>query len=346
MRRLALLVLCAPLAGRCAGVTVSVRVAQAGAFAGVRNTLFTTWLPPGHAVAGLSGRVTLAGNAPGFSEALVLLGYAGDDQAGCARTNNTVITGMPTVSRVWAVILKANDDQPVSLPVSVALRAPVTPPHPQAGACLTTLVSAGYPFLSRDRPLYTTTEVALTVATVPPSRKVLALGVGGEFRFAAGSPAPRATYVGIKANRALSLDAIAGSVSAAPVSGAPVQAHWGVVQGQWRVGTDFVVVPAPACAAANFQGHPVNDAFSILRLAKPAEVAPPSGSVTVARLPLAGRDMAAVQSAGFKDFAPAKPTRLNPGDCLIAFEGPAPGYASGELDVENQSTIYVGDTSR
>ncbi len=313
---------------------ITLTVAQTGADSGIRNRLFTTWLPAGQGFAGLDGRTSLAGNAPGFSEALVLLGTTPDDRAACARRNATVIPGMPTVSRLWAGILKANDATPVSIPVSVSLAQPV-PPATGAGTCLVTLVSAGYVFLRRDAALYTTTRVQLAVAVAPgAAAPVQAFGMGGEFRFAPGT----ANYVGIRANRRFAVDAVAASVSAAPVSGAPEAAQWGTMpRGGWRVDTAFLYLPAPACAAAHLRGHQPGPDYDVLRLADPAALPRPAGAVTLLDVPLASQGVQAVQAAPFQRFTERT---LNAGDCLIAFTGVASGGA-GLLDVENQSTVYL-----
>ncbi len=313
---------------------ISLTIAQTGSDSGIRNRVFTTWLPADQGFAGLDGRISLAGNAPGFSEALILLGTTAEDRAACAARNGTTIPGMPDVSRVWAGILKSNDATPVSIPVSVALAHPV-PPATASGTCLVTLVSAGYVFLRHDAALYTTTRVQLAVATSPGEPgPVQAFGMGGEFRFPPGT----ANYVGIRANRRLVVDAIAAAVSAAPVSGAPAGARWGdVPRGAWRIGTDFLYVPAPACRAAHLAGHQPGANFDVLRLAEPAAIALPSEATRLFAVPLASRGAQAVQATGFRRFTDRV---LNQGDCLIAATATPPG-GSGLLDSENQSTVYL-----
>ncbi len=316
---------------------ISLSVAQSGADSGIRNRLFTTWLPPGQAFDGLSGRISLAGNAPGFSEALVLLGASADGRAACAARNGTVLAGVPPVARLWAGILKANDATPVGLSVSFRLPRPVPPSSP-AGTCLLTVVSAGYPFLRRDAALYTSTTVRLTVATAaaaPPPVQVF--GIGGEFRFSLAALGGSANYVGIQARRTLGVDAIAVALSAAPVAGAPPAAGWGrSVEGAWRVTTAFLVLPAPACTAAGLTRRQPGADYDVIRLGTPAAMARPAGRRTLFEATLAGTGMAAAQRSGF--VAPA--TRLDPGDCLIAFTS-VPQAGQGLIDAENQSTLYL-----
>ena len=200
-------------------------------------------------------------------------------------------------------------------------------------------------FLRRDAALYTTTRVKLAVATARAAAgPVQAFGMGGEFRYAPGT----ANYVGIRARRGLAVDAIAASVSAAPVSGAPADAHWGTPppadahwgtppHGPWQVTTDFLYLPAPACNAAHLAGHQPGADYDVLRLADPVALPRPPGAVTLLSIPLASRGAQASQATLFKGFTDRT---LNPGDCLIAFAGVAAGGA-GVLDVENQSTVYL-----
>ncbi len=331
-------------AAQAASVPIVARIAQHGSFAGIRDTLFTTWLPPGSAFAGLSGRIALAGNHPGFSEALILVGVLPGGQAACAARNGAVVVDQK-IPRLWAGILKSNDTALVGIPVSVSLRWPMALSKPGTGACLTTLVSAGYPFLRRDMALYTTTEVQLTadiIGAQPGDRPRVAFGIGGEFKFVTGAAVPQAGYVGLQANRRLRLDSIAASVSAAPVGGAPPKAGWGPnITGDWRVATDFLYLPAAGCRAARLEGHPAGADFSVLRLPSPAFVAPPPGSMVLMRTPVRGRGLQAAQYAGFQAAATAGwPAALEVGDCLLAWQAVIAGAQTGSLDVENQSTVY------
>ena len=313
-----------------------ITVAQHGAESGIWNHEFTTWLPAGQAFAGLSGSITLQGNAPGFSEALIVLGTAPDPAqtaAACAARNNTISARFPGINRLWAGILKSNNAAPATIAVALALPHPILASTP-AGTCLTTLVSAGYPYLRRDAALYTTTTLHLTLATSRATATVQAFGMGGEFRFVPGT----ANYVGIQATRPLAIDTIAAAISAAPVTGAPPDAHWGPPpQGAWRVTTDFLYLPAPACNAAHFATHQPGPDYSILRLADPAPLSPPPGTNNLLAVRLASAASQAVQTTAFT--TPAK--RLNPGDCLFAYTAVPSNVAAEGLDVENQTTVYL-----
>ncbi len=331
--------LSAPFA-QAATIDLSARVAQRGAFAGVRNTLFTRWLPAGEAMSALSGAVTLSANQPGFDEALVVLGTSAADRQDCARANATVVSDLPDLDRLWAGILKSNDPAAVSIPVAVTLSTPIVL-RGGGGACLVSVVSAGFPILRRDMPLYATTDVRLLLQTAPapPGPAVRTFGIGGEFRFRTGGGGEVANYVGLRASRTLVVDGVALSVSVAPVGGAPAQAGWGPeLSGTWLLSTDFVRLPRDACDAAALSGHDSNENFSVLRLGKPAEMALPRGAETLLRVPLMSRDMVAAQVSGFHAFSPK--LRLQAGDCLIAFAHTRGEGASGKLDVENQSTLY------
>lgn len=336
-------------AASAATIPITARVAQSGAFAGIRNTLFTTWVPPGQAVASLAGRMTMSGNQPGFSEALVLVGYEDDDRPTCASRNGAVIPGMPAVTRLWAGILKSNDTRAVSIPVSVPLATPILPPHPEAGACLITLISAGYPFLRRGTPLYTTTDAPIIVTTVSAAAAhtahVTAFGMGGEFKFATDTTAPLFTYIGIRAERPITLEGIAVSISAAPVTNAPPQAGWGAPPaGPWRVDTDFTVIPQAACIAAGFAARRATPDLSILRQSTPVPTPLPSLSAILRHVGLTSRNAEAVQDAFFAPMVGKPAARLDRGDCLLALQSAGPGNVPGRLDVESQSTAYLRPT--
>ncbi len=325
-----LLLLGALLGGRVNAAEVSVTVAQAGADAGIRNRVFTTWLPAGEGFAGLSGRIALAGNAPGFSEALVLLGTTRDDRETCARGNHHAVETIPGLARLWAGILKSNDANPVSVPVAFTLPNAV-PPSTREGTCLVTVVSAGYPILRRDRALYTRTSVELAVATSRVAAgPILTFGMGGEFRFAPGT----ANYVGIQALRPLAVDAIAASISAGPGPG--MQAR-----GTWRVTTNFLYLTAPACNASNLATHAGGHDYSVVRLPHPAPIRRPSGAADVLDIPVVGQTTQTAQAVAFARIIAPLPTRLHAGDCLLAFTSVPDDAAADDLDVENQSTVYL-----
>ena len=302
--------------------------------------LFTRWLPAGEAVSAVSGTVTLSANQPGFDEALVVVGTSPANRQDCARANAAVVSAAPDLDRLWAGILKSNDPAAVSIPVAVTLSTPMAPRR-GGGACLVSLVSAGFPFLRRDVPLYATTDVKLLLQTAPapPGPAVRTFGIGGEFRFRTGGEGAVANYVGLRAARTLVVDGVALSVSVAPAGGAPAQAGWGPnLNGTWLLSTDFVLLPRGACDAAALSGHGSNENFSVLRLGKPAEMTLPRGAETLLRVPLVSRDMVAAQVSGYHAFSPE--LRLQAGDCLIAFAHTQGEGASGKLDVENQSTLY------
>ena len=324
-------------------IALSARVAQGGAFAGVRNTVNTVWLPAGQAVEVFSGRVSLSSNGPGFSEALVQLGTTLDGQAACRARDGSATPDIPPNRRIWAGILKNTGAGVVQQPVRVTMPHALPWSNGQ-GACLLTIVSAGYPFLSRTQPLYTTTDVALTarLASIPAHEDPrLAIGIGGEFKLQVGDAPPSGTYVGLRADRTLRLDGIATTLSAAPVTGAPSQAGWGTPpEGPWSISTDFVLVRAESCRQGGFRAQASDGRFAILRSFTPAPVGLPPGSSVVLHARLAGRGIAPEQSW---DFRPVPPLTLAPGDCLLAIQAnvPTPGTPSARVDVENQSTVYL-----
>jgi hypothetical protein len=253
------------------------------------------------------------------------------------------------VARLWDGILKNNGTGTVVLTVDFTL------PHavkvPRRGACLTTLISAGYPYLDRGTARYTTTSVALGVAAVKtpsPAPIVIAVGIGGEFRIPLGGALPLSTYVGIRAERALALDAIAVSVSAAPVVGAPANSGWAPIPwGAWQASADFAYMNAAVCAAGHFSAQPGNSVLSVLRDATPAALAPPTGAVALSQTSLPGHGADAVQRGAFQIFPGTRPGSftgtLAPGDCLIAYDSAVStiGRGTGMLNVENQSTLYL-----
>jgi hypothetical protein len=326
---------------------IDARVGQHGSQSGITNTLFSTWLPPGAAFGGLEGQISLSGTGSGFSEALVLLGTTQDGPSGCRRRDRTTADAVPALSRLWAAILKNNGAATVTLPVSFSLPHPV--PAPAQGACMITVISAGYPYLDRATARYTTTIAQLNVAAAPsgaPVATVLPVGLGGEFRIPSGS-APLATLVGIRAARTLLLDAISESLSAAPVAGAPAGSPWlPVPPGAWAVSAVLVYVPAPICASRHFAAQPGNRVLAMLREVAPLPRKPPEGSVTLTHMTLPSPGTTAAQSVGFQIFPDARASSftgaLAQGDCLILYDSAgSKGSGQGILDVENQSTIYL-----
>ncbi len=212
------------------------------------------------------------------------------------------------------------------------------------GACLLTIISAGYPFLSRTQPLYTTTDVALAAElTALPARPVprLALGMGGEFKLQVGDAPPLGTYVGLRADTPLWLDGIATTLSASAVADAPPQARWGPPPaGPWIISTDFVLLHATACRQAAFKAQRSDGRFAILRSFAPARTALSSGTSVVVHAVLSGQSGAPAQSWAFH---PVQSVKLAPGDCLLAVQAnvPAHGTPPASVDVENQSTVYL-----
>jgi len=344
--RCVILAAAAVLAGG-AGVPIGGEVAQSGAQSGIRATLFTAWLPAGLAFGGVRGVVSLTGNDPTFSEALVLLGATGDNMLACADHDNTNVKGSLTVNLLWGTILKSNDTAVKSVHPNFVL--PFAVPVAAQGTCLTVVVSAGYPFLSTSVPRYTDTIVALDVLAPPPVPGVPAvvpLGVGGEFRFMPMQMVGGTAYDGIRADKPLLVDAIAGAVSAAPVVGAPAGSGWlPLPRGAWLAETPFYYMPAPMCAASHFRIAQSFGKFSVVRNGTPSIVPVPSGALPVLTPGVLSAGTQAAQSGNFAMY-PARGTWngvLEPGDCLISYvlvrsyNGGSPGV----MDVEAQSTVYL-----
>jgi len=226
---------------------------------------------------------------------------------------------------------------------------PFAKPVAVHGTCLTVVVSAGYPFLSKNVPRYTDTIVALDVLAPPATpgiQAVVPLGVGGEFRFIPTQMVGGTVYVGIRADKPLLVDAIAGAVSAAPVVGAPATVGWlPLPRGPWLVETPFYYMPAPVCAASHFKTAPSIGKFSVVRNGTPSIVPVPRGALPVQTPGVLSAGTQAAQSGNFATY-PALGTWngvLAPGDCLISYilvrsyDGGSPGV----MDVEAQSTVYL-----
>ncbi|MEJ0045579.1 MAG: hypothetical protein WDN04_05145 [Rhodospirillales bacterium] len=212
-----------------------------------------------------------------------------------------------------------------------------------------TVISAGYPYLDRAAARYTRTTAHLNIVLAPiqnATAQIIAIGLGGEFRIAAHPGTTLATYVGMRANQNLTLDAIATATSAAPVTGAPAARNWTQAPTEdWRANTDFVYIPAPICAAAHFDTQPGNKILSILRMPKPAPLQIPPGAVPLAHTALPSHATVSIQRTAFNQFAPAPPKgftgTLSPGDCLVAYDSATSANGTATLDVENQSTVYL-----
>jgi hypothetical protein len=324
-------------------VALPVRMAQQGGFSGIRNTTYTAWLADGLGFAGLRGQLVLSGTDSAFSEALLVLGTTGDGQARCAGRNGAVIQAPPSMARLWAGALKNDAATAVFIPVGLAL--PHAVPGNQGGTCVLAWLSAGYAYLSAGHARYTTTLADLTVSAVPtqPGRKdVVPLGLGGEFRFAGGEGDPTGVYVGLRADTALVLDGVAGTMSAAPVLGAPAGSHWlPTVAGHWRVQGELYYLPAAVCAAQNYAPANAIGMLTILRDAVPAKRAVPSGATKIMDMRLQSLGSVAVQRSTYQAVPPAGgfSGALAAGDCLMTYDIVA--AAPGVLDVENQSTVYL-----
>ncbi len=339
-----------PAAAGAASLPIGGTVAQSGSLAGIRDTVFTAWIPAGQGFAGVSGKVALTGNAPGFSEALALLGTTTDDPASCARRNGLAVSAPPAMARLWAGILKNTGASTVTIPVNLALPYPVTPVSP-AGSCAVLLISAGYPYLSPTTPLYTTASAALTMATAPATAgapQVVPLGLGGEFRIASGTSSAQSVLVGLQALVPLELDAIAGALSTAPVVGAPAASGWlPIPAGNWAYETSFLYLPAAICAGLGLAAHPANGLFAMLRQGNPGSMTVPAGSVPLMRVGVESLGGLPIQKSTYQAFTAtvpaATPFRLGTGDCLIGLGSsvPSAGGTPGMLDVEDQSTVYL-----
>jgi hypothetical protein len=329
-------------------IPIDALVAQQGGFSAIRNTLFTTWMPSGTGFAGLSGTMSLAGTDAAFSEALVQLGTTGDNPADCAALNGTTPPTGPTMSRLWAGVVKNNEPEMVDTPVDLAL--PYAVPGAPAGTCLMTWISAGYAYLEQGVARYTTTRARFHVSAVPMqngSPPVISFGLGGEFLFPGTTPAPQSVYVGIQADKPLVVDGIAGTASASPVLGAPPNSGWLPPPiGGWWVDTHFYYMPAQVCAAGNFNFGKSIGPFAFLRNGTPGTLTVPPGSLSVMDMPIDSADTHAIQQAGYTAFgqAPGGFTgAMAVGDCLVAYDtaATAKGGTPGVLDVENQSTVYL-----
>ena len=317
-------------------------VAQAGAVSGIRNTLLTSWMPAGTGFAGLSGSVVFSGNDTSFSEALVEVGTTLDNESACMARNGQMPAGIPVLTRLWAGILKSNDRAAVAIPVNFALDHVV--PAEASGTCLMTWVSAGYPFLSADVPRYTRTAVMLKASVMPVepgAPAIIPFGMGGEFRSVPGLVQPGGVYVGVMALQPMTVDGIAGTASAAPVVGAPAGTHWAMPDLYWSAEANFMYLPAPACAAAHLHAQPPNGPIAVLRNFTPVTFTIPEGAMQVLALPISSRGAQAIQRSAYASFPAAGFSgAMGVGDCLVAYMSGDTG-ASGALDVENQSTVYL-----
>lgn len=343
-----------PVSGLLSGTTAtaqltvpfSVTRAQSGSYTGIRNDVFTAWVPANMGFAGLSGTVSLSGDSAAFEEGLVELGYAPYDQADCLKQNGKSLAGLAGMSPLWSGIMKNNAIGTVAIPVNFAL--PYAVATPSGGGCLMTLISSGYAYLSSGATQYATTQVAMQAKFVTAAQnapQVTPVATGGEFHFVGGIR-PTSTYVGIMATTPLAVDGIAASASAAPVTGPAVASQWQPApQRNWSVQTSFVYLPASACAAANLYVHPTNGTFAVVRNGSAAAIAIPPGAVSIIDMPMNSFGAQAIHRSAYAALPAASGNAgfsgtLQPGDCLVAFTT-ATVEPLGVLDYENQSTLFL-----
>jgi hypothetical protein len=327
-----------------ASLPASASVQQSGSLSGITNTVFTNWMPAGVGFAGVSGAITLRGNDPTFSEALVGTGITADTETECLQRNGTTEAHLPAMRQLWAGILKLNGVGPVSAPVNVALPFAIgTGP----GACIATVISAGYVNLDPTHARYTQTVADLAVTTMPPvvgAGTPLAVPIGGETRFPPSGTA-LSVYEGFRAVRAMHIAGVAMTASAAAITGAPPGSGWlPPPPGGWGLNSTLMYIPAAGCAAAGFSFQASNGYYETARMNTPIAAQPPGGSVTAVQVPIMGYGTQAMQRSAYFAFLPggAFDGRLAEGDCLIAYETvfPDSNTSTGVLDVEAQSTVY------
>jgi hypothetical protein len=323
---------------------------QTGAVSGITSTIYTHWVGGNYAFMGLTGSVSLVGNDPSFSEALVTVGFTGDSQLACLRKNATSPSVVPPFSRLAAVIMKSNDTIGDVLPVSITLPYGVPMAGPK-GTCLLLWISAGYPFLSPYAAKYANTNSRLAAMLAPPPPNApftVAEGLGNEFRFPAGSTAGQYTVVSMRLNTKVQLDAIAGSVSAGGIAGAPASTNLvPPPAGNWIATTFFYAFNQGGCSALGLTYGPGNPYFAVARTNLPAAFSIPSDARLLLTVPLFGLAGIVTEQSFFQTIAnpqtpAALPFILQPGECLIAFHNVAApaGSLDGVLDLENQSTAY------
>jgi hypothetical protein len=326
------------------------KVAQTGSRSGITNTLATTWIPPGLGVRGLSGTITFFGNTIGFSETLVTIGTTADTQLACKLKNGTWPTSPPVMSRIAAFALKANDTNPDTIPVSIALPYAM-PPSGSAGTCLIAWISAGYAYLNAQSAKYSTTLVNLAAVLSPTEADTpltFSEGIGGEFHFASASEPSLTTVVALKMRRSAQLDAIAVSVSAAGLAGAPQTSVWQPNPvGSWTATTTFYAYPAAECDALGLSFTNPNALYAVGLNKTPTNTVIPPAAALLFSSPVYGNGPLATQQTVFQTFPdPAKPgtsrIALAADECLVALHNvSAPGDSLyGNLDFENQSTAY------
>jgi hypothetical protein len=326
------------------------RILQTGSISGINSTLFTRWIPPGLSLRGLSGSITFAGNTVGFSEALVTVGTTDDSQPACKLENGTAPARPPNMQRLAAFTLKANDTNPDTIPVSIALPYALPPAGP-AGTCLVAWISAGYAFLDVQSAKYSSTLVNLAAALSPVvdgAPAGFAEGIGNAFHFASASEPSLYTVVALKMQAPAQLDAIAVSVSAAGLLGAPQKSGWlPTPVGNWTATTSFYAYPAGDCDALGLSFIDASPLYAVGLNRSPANYDIPQAAALLFSAPLHGDGALATQQTFFQIFSDhAQPGAsrivLSAGDCLVALHNVAATGDSlyGNLDFEDQSTAY------
>ncbi len=326
------------------------QVAQAGSRSGITDTLVTTWIPPGLSARGLSGSITFFGNNPSFSEALVTIGTTADSRPACKLKEATSPPRPPNISRIAGFILKANDTNPDTVPVNLALPYALPPAGP-SGTCLIAWISAGYANLNARSAKYTTSRVNIAAVLSPTAARApitFAVGIGNEFRFASASEPSLYTVVALKMRGRAQLDAIAVSVSAAGVAGAAPTSGWLPNPiGSWTATTSFYAYPEAECDALGLNFVNANALYAVGLNKTPTNMVIPPAAALLFSVPLFGNGGIATQQTFFQTFLdPAQPgtsrIALATNACLVALHNvAAPGDSLyGNLDFENQSTAY------
>jgi len=329
---------------------LTAQLAQAGRRSGITNSLVTKWIPPGLGIRGLSGSITFFGNNPSFSEALVTIGTTADTQLACKLENATSPLSPPSISRIAAFTLKANDTNPDTIPANIALPYAL-PPAGASGTCLIAWISAGYAYLNAQSAKYSTTLVNIAAVLSPVGANgpiTFAGGIGNEFRFASASEPSLTTVVALKMQRPTQLDAIAVSASAAGVAGAPQTSGWQPNPiGSWTATTSFYAYPEAACEALRLSFTNAGAFYAVGLSKTPTNTVIPPGAAPLFSVPLFGNGPLATQQTVFQTFPdPAQPgtsrITLGANECLVALHNvSAPGDSLyGNLDFENQSTAY------
>jgi hypothetical protein len=325
-------------------------VTQTGAVSGTTNGLYTNWISGNYVFMGMTGSVSFVGNDASFSQALVTVGYTNDNQASCLKKNATAPASAPPFHRLAGVIMKSTDATGDVLPVSITLPYGVPLSGP-TGTCLVLWINAGYPFLSPYAAKYANTNSRLAVMVAPPQPHApiaIAEGFANEYRFPSGTSDSQYTLMSMRLNAQMQVDAIAGSLSAGGVSGAPGNSGFlPTPSGNWTATTSFLAFNAADCAALGLSYGPGNAYFAVAHGNTPDFVNMPSDARLLLTVPLHGLAAIPTEQSFFQTFSnPDSPSNapltLQPGECLVAVHNVASptGSLSGVLDFENQSTVY------